>query len=102
MTEETFLRSIVPAVAASRHGLAKVAVFQNLDELVTGIVDTLVGMNNGFGMHVTNASRLADVMTLFRCVASSCLQLPLAITEPTLGYNEEWHDLMEKIPIIIH
>ena len=50
VTEEALLRSIVPAVAASRHGLAKVGILQNLNELVAGVVNALIGMDDGFSV----------------------------------------------------
>ena len=48
MSEETLLRSIIPAIGSSGHRLPEIAVFYNFDEFVTCIMDSLVGMDNCF------------------------------------------------------
>ena len=48
MTEEAFLRSVVPAVSSAGHGLAEFFIIKDIYELVAGIVAALIGMNDRF------------------------------------------------------
>ena len=42
MTEEAFLRSVVPAVSSAGHGLAEFFIIKDIYELVAGIVAALI------------------------------------------------------------
>ena len=48
MAEEAFLRSIVPAVSPTGHGLTEFFIIKDIYELVAGIVAALIGMNDRF------------------------------------------------------
>ena len=50
MTEETLLRSIIPAVASAGHRLPQTAVFEDLDKTKTGIVAALVAVDQRLGI----------------------------------------------------
>ena len=48
MTEEAFLRGIIPAVTATGHGLTEVRILHDLPELFSGVVAVLVTMDECF------------------------------------------------------
>ena len=64
MTEEAFLRSVIPTVTLAGHGLHKIVISQLLDELLAGIMAALVAVDNRFMQDNTGKSMTKDYNSL--------------------------------------
>lgn len=50
VAEKVLLRGVALAVGLAGHGLAKLAILHHLDKLHTGMMDTLVAVDQGLGL----------------------------------------------------
>lgn len=48
MAEETFLRSVIPTIPATRHGLPQPNILYNSNEPITGVMAALITVDDSF------------------------------------------------------